>query len=108
MQIDAQHVPEKWTSAPYPILVAEVLSLSSRRRDLHVKPRAYQGVTIPDYWVIDRFERRALVWTLGASEPVIVTAELRWRPRGDIEPLVVDLAGLLPFGSAPEPSDEEE
>ncbi len=106
--LDFDRIPEKWTSAPHPIFVAEVLSRSTRRRDLRDKPVAYQGLTIPDYWVIDRFERRALVWTLGASEPAIVTTELRWQPRGDVEPLVIPLAELLPSRSARQPIDDEE
>ncbi|MFI5245789.1 MAG: Uma2 family endonuclease [Gemmatimonadales bacterium] len=101
-------LPEKWTSVPHPIFVAEVLSHSTRRRDLATKPPAYQGLTIPDYWVIDRFERRALVWTLGASEPSIVTTALRWEPRRDVEPLVISLADLLPSARAPQPIDDEE
>jgi Uma2 family endonuclease len=88
--------------------VAEILSRGSRHNDLRVKPPAYMALAIPDYWVIDRFERRALVWTLGASEPSIVTTELRWQPRGDIEPLVVLLADLLPSQGSRQPIDDEE
>lgn len=106
--LDFDRLPEKWTSAPHPIFVAEVLSRSTRRRDLRDKPAAYQGVTIPDYWVIDRFERRALVWTLDASEPSIVTTELRWQPRRDVEALVIPLADLLPSPRARQPIDDED
>jgi Uma2 family endonuclease len=106
--VDFDRIPEKWTSAPYPIFIAEVLSRSTRRRDLRDKPPAYQGVAIPDYWVIDRFERRALVWTLGAREPSIVTTELRWQPRRDAEPLVIPVSNLLPSPRAPQPIDDED
>jgi len=105
--VDFDRLPARWTSAPYPILVAEVLSPSSDRRDLRDKPPAYQGLRIPDYWVIDRFERRALVWTRGEREPAIVTTELRWQPRGDVEPLVVPLATLFPSSGVREPIDDE-
>jgi Uma2 family endonuclease len=101
-------LPEKWQDAPHPILVAEVLSRSSRYHDLAVKPPAYQGLTIPDYWVIDRFERRALVWTLGAADPAIVTTELHWQPRADLPALVVALSDLLPPVSARQPIDDED
>jgi Uma2 family endonuclease len=101
-------LPEKWQDAPHPILVAEILSRSSRHHDLAVKPPAYQGLTIPDYWVIDRFERRALIWTLSAAGPAIVTTELRWQPRAELPALVLALSDLLPPASAPQPIDDED
>ena len=106
--VDFDRLPEKWTSAPHPIFVAEVLSMSTRRRDLHVKAPAYQGLSIPDYWVIDRFERRAFVWTLGASEPAMVTADLSWQPRREFAPLLIPLADLLPSPHARQPIDDED
>jgi Uma2 family endonuclease len=105
--LEFDRLPEKWTSAPHPIFVAEVLSRSTRLRDLRDKPPAYRGLTIPDYWVIDRFERRAFVWTLASREHAIVTTELRWQPRSDLEPLVIRLADLLPSPRAPRPIDDE-
>jgi len=41
-------------------LVVEV-AVSSRRRDLRVKPRLYAGAQVPVYWVIDIDGRRAVL-----------------------------------------------
>jgi Uma2 family endonuclease len=89
-------LPERWELLPRPILVVEVLSKSTSRRDLGLKPPAYLALSIPEYWVIDRFERRALVWRGRANSPEIVTTALRWVVRPEIEPLVIPLADILP------------
>ncbi len=94
-------LPEKWELLPRAILVVEVLSESTSRRDLRLKPPAYLALSIPEYWVVDRFERRALVWRARASAPKIVTTELRWAVRSGIEPLVIPLADILPRQGAP-------
>ena len=59
-----------------------------------VKLRAYQAWGIPRYWVIDRFESRALVWSPSNSEPAVVIDELHWQPRQDVDALVVPLADI--------------
>jgi Uma2 family endonuclease len=94
--IDPAGAPEKWEHLPRAILVVEVLSRTTRRRDVVEKRAAYQRLRIPTYWVIDRFQRRALVWEPESRESIVVTDALRWRPRGDIEPLVIPVADLLP------------
>jgi Uma2 family endonuclease len=99
-------IPEKWELLPRASLVVEVLSNSTRRRDLRVKPPGYLGLGIPEYWVIDRFERRALVWTSVRSEPVTFTAELRWTPSDRTPSLVIPLAEILPSGTVA-PADPE-
>ncbi len=40
-----------------PLLVVEVVSPSTRRLDLEVKPQEYAQAGVPEYWVVDR-ERR--------------------------------------------------
>ncbi len=88
-------LPEKWEDVPRPLFVAEILSRTTRRRDLEYKRDAYLRLGIPEYWVIDRFDRRAFVWSRGASESAIFTTELRWQPRDDLEPLVIPLSSVL-------------
>ena len=100
-------IPAKWDEAPTPVLVAEILSSGSRHNDLRVKPPAYMALAIPDYWVIDRFARHALVWRRGASEPAVATA-LAWQPRADLPELVIPLADILPPADAAHPADDED
>ena len=87
--------PEKWDQLPQAILVTEVLSRTTRRRDLVDKRAAYQRWRIPIYWVIDRFERRALVWTPESETEATITDQLVWQPRADIDPLVIRLDDIL-------------
>ena len=85
-----------WEECPPPILVVEVLSGSTARRDLGKKRDAYLRIGIPAYWVVDPDRRRVLVWTQASSEPTIVTDVLRWQPRGDIPPLELPLGLFMP------------
>ncbi len=54
----AQGTPEPYHPATA-ALVIEV-AVSSRRRDLHDKPRLYAAAGVPDYWVIDVDAGRAV------------------------------------------------
>jgi Uma2 family endonuclease len=101
------HFPEKWESLPYPILVAEVLSNSTRHRDLRIKPSAYLSLGIPEYWVVDRFRRCVLVWKAGANEADVVTTTLRWTPRQNVEPLLIPIVDILPSADAPQAGDSD-
>lgn len=47
-----------------PLLAVEVLSPSTRRRDLGLKRRAYEAAGLPLYWVVDAEEPRLLVLRL--------------------------------------------
>ena len=85
---------QEWDALPRPLLVVEVLSRTTRRRDLELKRRAYQAWGIPTYWVIDRFESQALVWSPSNGEPAVVTHALHWQPRQDVDALVVPLADI--------------
>lgn len=48
----AQDVGKRWVIRP-PLLVVEVLSLSSAIRDLNVKRREYAKFGVPSYWIIN-------------------------------------------------------
>ena len=85
----------KWEESPIPVLVVEVLSDSTSRRDLGKKRDAYERLRIHNYWVIDREQRRALIWTSVWGEPTIVTDTIRWQPRGDIPALEIPLDAVL-------------
>ena len=54
----APPLPENWEDLPLPILVVEVLSESTRRRDREDKRSAYLGLGIAEYWIVDRRERQ--------------------------------------------------
>jgi Uma2 family endonuclease len=81
-----------WKNAPLPILVVEVLSKSTRTRDLSQKRDFYTSKGIPEYWAIDCEGRAVIRFTQGSSE--VITDILRWSPtRGPA--LEIDVAAML-------------
>ncbi|MDF1505812.1 Uma2 family endonuclease [Roseisolibacter sp. H3M3-2] len=83
-----------WETAPRPSLVVEVLSPSTRRRDLERKRALYvDEAGIPTYWVVDGETRSIIVFTPGATRE---TADrLVWQPDGAREPLTLDVPALF-------------
>ncbi|HRD63695.1 MAG TPA: Uma2 family endonuclease [Nocardioides sp.] len=47
-----------------PLLAVEVLSPSSRRRDVGDKLTAYRDAGVPSYWVVDPIDPRLRAWSL--------------------------------------------
>lgn len=95
-------LPVKWEHAPLPLLVVEILSGTTRRRDREQKRAFYMQAGIPEYWIVDGEAREILVVRQGA-ELVSRQTTLTWHPRGADEPLVIDV-GLIfrdALGDAP-------
>lgn len=72
----------KWEAAPVPILVVEVLSPTTRRRDLGPKRAFYiDEKKVPDYWIVDEERRTVSVIRPGAT-PLVATDRFNWSPSG--------------------------
>jgi Uma2 family endonuclease len=84
-----------WEKAPRPILVVEVLSESTRRRDLAQKRDFYLKLGIPEYWAVDRRERSVVQFSRGLTR--VVTTILSWSPASGAA-LEIDVSAL--FGAA--------
>ena len=89
--------PEKvaWVDAPVPILVVEVASDSTRRRDRVEKRTIYADAQSPEYWIVDGEDRTIRIVRLG-HEDVIARDSFAWHPAGVRAPLmilVVDVFG---------------
>jgi Uma2 family endonuclease len=81
----------RWESAPVPILVVEVLSPSTRRRDRGPKREFYAGdIRVPDYWIVDTDARSITVVRPGVEDITIVD-RFAWSPPGVIATLEVSL-----------------
>ncbi|MEO7362765.1 MAG: Uma2 family endonuclease [Gemmatimonadaceae bacterium] len=84
-------LPEKWPEMPLPILVVEVLSAITRRRD-HVEKRAfYLRNGVAEYWIVNRWDRTVDVVTPNADD-VVVDTQLTWHPNGASSALDIDVA----------------
>ncbi len=101
LQPDVQVIPgrpprgAKWTSLPRPILVVEVLSDSTSRRDLGIKRDAFLRWGIPEYWVVDLDARCVHVFRVEAADGEVVDGTLIWRSAPSNAPLELRVAELF-------------
>ena len=84
-----------WKRVRHLLLVAEVLSPSSRRFDRYTKRVEFQRQGIPLYWVVDPETEQVEEWTPGAELPVIRRDRLAWHPAGASVPSELELAWLF-------------
>ena len=85
---------EEWQDAPFPILIVEVLSDSTRRRDRNQKRDFYLDAGIAEYWIIDPAQRTVGVIRPGRDE-VVARDTLTWAPAAATRPLVIEVAHLF-------------
>jgi Uma2 family endonuclease len=79
-----------WADQPLPILVVEVASDSTRRRDRLQKRELYVDAGVLEYWIVDGETRQMTAIRLGQAD-VITDTSLTWSPAGAREPLVIDV-----------------
>lgn len=84
-----------WDNAPVPVLVVEMLSDSTRRRDFMQKRALYMEIGIPEYWIVDGNERTVHVIRQDGYEAMLELGRLVWQPAGVAEPLTIELAKLF-------------
>ena len=82
---------ESWSSLPLPILVVEIASDGTRRRDLVQKRQLYADLGIPEYWLIDGNEGSIRVIRPNEIE-LIATDSILWTPQGAAEAFRLDVA----------------
>lgn len=87
-------IPTKWEDAPIPLLVVEVLSPTTHRRDRGAKRRLYLDAGVAEYWIVDAERRSIQVVKPGAADET-VTGVLNWLPPGAREPLSLDLPAFF-------------
>jgi Uma2 family endonuclease len=83
-----------WDDAPAPLLVVEVLSDTTRTRDLVHKRGFYLRAGVADYWVIDAGTRTVRVVRRGEQD-VVEESTVRWHPAGATRPLELAVPSLF-------------
>lgn len=84
-----------WADAPLPILVVEILSPITRRRDREHKRDFYiDDVAVPEYWIVDPDRREITIVKPGAANE-IVREQIVWSPAGTSSPLIVDVGRVF-------------
>jgi Uma2 family endonuclease len=90
----APGIDNAWERAPRPILIVEVFSDSTGRRDRIDKRRLYSDAAIEEYWMVDP-EARAITVVRPATSDRLVTDMLEWNPRTASAPLVIQLSEIF-------------
>lgn len=79
----------RWEDAPIPILVVEILSPYTRRRDRMQKRDHYLKVGVPEYWIVDGGEKTVTRIRVGRPDDVC-SHRIVWSPAAVAEPLDFD------------------
>jgi Uma2 family endonuclease len=83
-----------WGRVPRPILVVEVHSGATRRRDRDQKKRLYIDAGVAEYWMVDPEQRVVTIVHPGRVDRV-VSDLLTWSPAGTNEPFEIRLAEIV-------------
>jgi Uma2 family endonuclease len=89
-----------WREMPPPLLVVEILSRSTTRRDRHRKRPAYLAHGVAEVWTIDAPRRTIERWTRASEFPETHRDGITWAPDATLPPLVATADEL--FGPRPE------
>lgn len=90
-----------WDKAPIPILVVEILSGSTRRRDNVQKRSLYLDAGVAEYWMVDA-ERRSITSVRQEREDQVARDQMTWSAPGVSGSLTFDLSQV--FGQSPQAS----
>jgi Uma2 family endonuclease len=85
--------PDRWDDMPTPALAVEVLSDSTRRRDLVTKRAFYLESGIAEYWIVDGEARTIRVIT--PTDDRVEASALHWTPVGATGTLALDVRELF-------------
>jgi Uma2 family endonuclease len=87
------------------VLIAEVLSPSTAKRDRGIKREFYQRVGVPEYWIVDLDARLIERWMPGDERPEILLERLAWTDPVTGAELVLDVGRYFAdvWGDAPGP-----
>jgi Uma2 family endonuclease len=86
---------QDWERMPVPILVVEVLSPTTRRRDLNQKKSFYLDAGVAEYWVVDPESRTLTVMRSETSNVLGESDDVTWTPVVPGEPLTFRVADLF-------------
>ena len=83
-----------WERLPVPILVVEVLSGATRRRDLGSKRDFYVDIGVAEYWVVDPKAKTVRVVRAGSADEACAD-EITWGPSGAANALTIRVPELF-------------
>ncbi len=81
----------QWSQIAQLLLVIEVISPRTAKRDRTIKCDYYQSRRIPEYWIVDNSARHIERWRPDSSSAEVLREEIVWHPAGADAPLTADL-----------------
>jgi Uma2 family endonuclease len=84
-----------WREMKPPILVAEVLSPSTAKRDRHRKRPAYLAHGVVEVWIVNESARTIERWTAASEFPEIFQESITWAPDATKPALVIEMVELF-------------
>jgi Uma2 family endonuclease len=84
----------KWDRQPVPILVVEILSPYTRRRDQTDKRSLYMDAGVDEYWIVDP-EQRTIRSIRRDGADIVNVDTLAWNPAGATQPLLISVSEIL-------------
>lgn len=94
VRVPTRGLGNAWEKAPVPILVVEVLSPSTRRRDFNQKRDFYMDVGVEEYWIVDQ-DRRTITSIRRDRDDIVAHDRLEWSPAGASAPLDISVAAVF-------------
>jgi Uma2 family endonuclease len=83
-----------WADAPTPILIVEILSGSTRRRDRMQKRDLYMEAGVDEYWIVDPEEMK--ITSIRGDRTDLTTIDtFAWDAPGATAPLSIDVVALF-------------
>jgi Uma2 family endonuclease len=83
-----------WDKAPLPILIVEIVSDSTRRRDRIQKKEFYLDAGVEEYWIADG-ESATITSVRAGRDDVVVADRLTWSPSAATSPWTIELATVF-------------
>jgi Uma2 family endonuclease len=84
-----------WRDMPPPVLVVEVLSPSTAKRDRHRKRPAYLAHGVGEVWIVNDESRVIQRWTAASEFPETHRGSITWAPDAGKPELTVDETDLF-------------
>lgn len=85
---------ELFVTPPLPLLVVEVFSPTTRRRDQVQKHDFYMDAEIPEHWMVDP-DRRVVTVGRPGEDGTTVSDTLVWHPAQASDPLTIPLTEVF-------------
>jgi Uma2 family endonuclease len=83
-----------WDRAPIPILVVEILSSYTRRRDFNQKKQLYLDAGVAEYWIVDS-EAQTISLAKRGETLRVESIRMTWSPAGVALPLTFEVASIF-------------